>query len=102
MNSDSSEAGASPHAAFADAGFVDTFDQAGHRSGEEYRSFNGGEIPLPRGDSRIDRVYVRNGTPVRDWTLVPQTDAPQGEPRDLLRSDHNQIHTTVRLPVVTR
>ncbi|MBA0051212.1 hypothetical protein E0L36_09985 [Streptomyces sp. AJS327] len=102
MNSDSREAGASPHAAFTDAGYADAFDTAKRRSGAEYRSFNGGGIPLPRGESKIDYVFVKNGTAVRDWTLTPQTDAPAGEPRDLLRSDHNQINATVRLPVVTR
>lgn len=102
MNSDARTAGASPRAAFADAGYADAHDTAEQRSGEEYRSFNGGAIPLPKGDDKIDHVFVKNGTPVRDWTLVPQTRATAGEPRDLLRSDHNQTFATVRLPVVTR
>ncbi|MFC5753452.1 hypothetical protein [Actinomadura rugatobispora] len=100
MNSATREDGASAHDAFADAGYADALDLAPpqRRHGTEYASFNGGKIPLPKGD-KIDHVYVKAGTPVRQWTLVPQTTAQSGAAWDLLRSDHNLTHTTVRLAV---
>jgi hypothetical protein len=90
------------HDAFADAGYADALDLAPprRRQDTEYASFNGGKTPLPQGD-KIDHVYVRAGTAVRRWTLVPQTTAQSGPAWDLLRSDHNLMHTTVR-PAVTR
>lgn len=102
MNSASRADGASPYAAFADAGYRDAYELAppGRRSGERYASFNGGTIPIPEGD-KIDYVFVQAGTTVRQWTLVPQTRAQSGTSRDLLRSDHNLTHTTVRLERVT-
>lgn len=104
MNSASTADGASPHDAFADAGYADAFESApaARRTGDEYASFNGGRIPLPRSADKIDRIFVRNGTRVLQWTLVPQTDAQAGEPRDLLRSDHNLVHATVRIQEPTR
>ncbi|WP_329520935.1 endonuclease/exonuclease/phosphatase family protein [Spirillospora sp. NBC_01491] len=103
FNSGSKADGASAYDAFADVGFADAYELAApqHRTGAEYASFNGGKIPMPSGE-KIDHVFVKAGTPVRQWTLVPQTTAQSGEARDLLRSDHNLMHTTVLLERVTR
>ncbi|MFF5262276.1 endonuclease/exonuclease/phosphatase family protein [Actinomadura viridis] len=100
MNSSSRAEGASAYDAFADTGYQDARELAPEprRSGTEYASFNGGKIPLPLGD-KIDYVFVKAGTTVRRWTLVPQTEAAAGTPWDLLRSDHNLVHTTVRVGV---
>jgi endonuclease/exonuclease/phosphatase family metal-dependent hydrolase len=97
MNSASQEDGASSYDAFADLGYDDAHETAGRRSGDEYLSFNGGKVPLPRGADKIDHIFVKAGTPVRRWTLVPQTTAPAGAAWDLLRSDHNMVHADVRI-----
>lgn len=98
MNSAGTEAGISPYAAFEDAGYSDTRELADEedRSGQQWASYNGGNIPLPEGD-QIDFVFVEDGTSVHDWTLVPQTEAESGEPSELLRSDHNMVYATVSL-----
>ncbi|WP_344939858.1 endonuclease/exonuclease/phosphatase family protein [Actinomadura miaoliensis] len=99
MNSASQEDGASAYDAFADLGYSDAHDTApaNRRYGDEYMSFNGGKIPLPQGPDKIDHIFVKAGTPVRQWTLVPQTTAQSGAAWDLLRSDHNMVHATVRI-----
>ncbi|NUS58135.1 MAG: hypothetical protein HOV66_25280, partial [Streptomycetaceae bacterium] len=104
MNSASKEDGHSAYDAFSDVGYADSFEAApaNRRTGAEYASFNGGKIPLPRSEDKIDHIFVRNGTRVLQWTLVPQTTAQAGEPRDLLRSDHNMVHATVRIQEPTR
>ncbi|GGV28340.1 hypothetical protein GCM10010182_59160 [Actinomadura cremea] len=104
MNSASKADGASPYDAFADAGYADAFEAApaARRTGAEYASFNGGDVPLPKSEDKIDHIFVRDGTRVLQWTLVPQTTAQSGEPRDLLRSDHNMMHATVRIQEPTR
>ncbi|WP_019548358.1 hypothetical protein [Streptomyces sulphureus] len=102
MNSEGRDPKASAYAAFGEAGYVDSLAVARRSVGQGFASFNGGEIPLPRREGKLDYVFVARGTEVRNWTLVPQTLAPAGPPRILLRSDHNLVHTTVRLPVVKR
>ncbi|MFB4319351.1 hypothetical protein [Actinomadura sp. 21ATH] len=102
MNSASREDGASSYDAFADLGYADAHETAKRRSGDEYLSFNGGRIPLPKGEDKIDHIFVRAGTPVRAWTLVPQTTARSGAAWDLLRSDHNLVHADVRIKEPTR
>jgi len=103
MNSDSHDAGASAYSAFADAGYTDSYQAAppARRFGARLASFNGGKIPLPTGD-KIDYIFVKNGTRVREWRLYPQTRAQHGKAWNLLNSDHNYVRTTVSLPVVTR
>ncbi|MFI1869518.1 hypothetical protein [Streptomyces jumonjinensis] len=96
MNSGSAAEGASAIDAFADVGFVDTLSTADRRSGDEYASFNGGKIPLRAGE-KIDHLFVRQGTQVREWVQIPQTTETTGAPADLLRSDHNLSYATVRL-----
>ncbi|GAA2120231.1 hypothetical protein [Streptomyces synnematoformans] len=96
MNSSGSAEGASAVDAFADTGFVDAFAVADRRSGEEYKSYNGGTIPLPRGE-KIDHLFVRKGTRVSEWVQIPQTTETSGAPADLLRSDHNLSYATIRL-----
>jgi endonuclease/exonuclease/phosphatase family metal-dependent hydrolase len=104
MNSASKEDGASAYDAFADLGYADSYEAApaNRRANAEYASFNGGKIPLPKSEDKIDHIFVKAGTPVRQWTLVPQTTAPAGEPRDLLRSDHNLVNATVRIEGAAR
>jgi endonuclease/exonuclease/phosphatase family metal-dependent hydrolase len=96
MNSGTDAEGASAVDAFADVGFADAFAVADRRSGEEYKSYNGGKIPLPLGE-KIDHLFVRNGTQVREWVQIPQTTETTGAPADLLRSDHNLSYATIRL-----
>lgn len=101
MNSGSTADGASAVDAFSDVGFVDAHAVAAHRVGDEYASFNGGKIPLPAGE-KIDHIFVRKGTPVRDWVLIPQTTETSGAPAELLRSDHNLSYANVRLKGTSR
>ncbi|MDR3081187.1 MAG: hypothetical protein LBV60_09725, partial [Streptomyces sp.] len=101
MNSGSTAAGTSATAAFADSGFVDANATAERREGDEYASFNGGKIPLPTGE-KIDHLFVRKGTRVKEWVQIPQTTETSGAPVDLLRSDHNLSYATIRLMKGTR
>lgn len=96
MNSGSSAEGESAVDAFSDVGFADAHAVAQSRSGDSYASFNGGTIPLPLGE-KIDHLFVRKGTVVRDWVQIPQTTETSGPAAELLRSDHNLSYTTVRL-----
>jgi len=97
MNSASQEDGASSYDAFADLGYSDAHDTAKSLVNDEYMSFNGGTIPLPKGEDKIDHIFVKAGTRVNRWTLVPQTTAQSGAVWDLLRSDHNLVHADVRI-----
>lgn len=96
MNSGTDAEGASAIDAFGDAGFVSSHDVAERRTGDEYASFNGGKIPLPLGE-KIDHLFVRKGTKVREWVQIPQTTETSGPQADLLRSDHNMSYATIRL-----
>ncbi len=102
MNSDSRADGASPYDAFREAGFVDTCRASPnrHRVNDEYRSFNGGEIPIPKGeDENIDFVFAPNRSKIHEWRLHPETTADSGDVWDLIESDHNMIDATLDLPV---